>query len=83
MGTPVDQSQIEKFRSAHAIFRKFHDLVSSMLEVNGTQIEQERIPIPCGNSTFILGGSEEKTEDRSRGAGNRGNFDFDPGNPEL
>ena len=33
MGTPVDQSAIDKFRNAHPIFKKFHDLVSSMLEV--------------------------------------------------
>ena len=34
IGTPVDQSAIDKFRNAHPIFKKFHDLVSSMLEVN-------------------------------------------------
>jgi len=33
MGSPVDQSAIDKFRNAHPIFKKFHDLVSSMLEV--------------------------------------------------
>ena len=33
MGTPVDQSQIEQFRNADTIFKKFHDLVSSMLKV--------------------------------------------------
>ena len=33
MGTPVDQSAIEKFRNAHPVFKKFHDLVTSMLEV--------------------------------------------------
>ena len=33
MGTPVDQSAIEKFRKTHKIFEKFHDLVSGMLQV--------------------------------------------------
>ena len=33
MGTPVDQSKIDKFRQTHKVFEKFHDLVSSMLKV--------------------------------------------------
>ena len=33
MGTPVDQSAIEKFRKTHKVFEKFHDLVSAMLQV--------------------------------------------------
>ena len=33
MGTPVDQSAIEKFRKTHEVFEKFHDLVSEMLQV--------------------------------------------------
>ena len=33
MGTPVNQSAIDEFRNAHAIFKRFHDLISSMLEV--------------------------------------------------
>ena len=33
MGTPVDQSAINKFRQTHKVFEKFHDLVSSMLKV--------------------------------------------------
>ena len=33
MGTPVDQSKIDKFRQTHKVFKKFHDLVSSMLKV--------------------------------------------------
>ena len=33
MGTPVDQSKIDKFRQTHNVFEKFHNLVSSMLEV--------------------------------------------------
>ena len=33
MGTPVDQSAIEKFRKTHKVLQKFHDLISSMLEV--------------------------------------------------
>ena len=33
MGTPVDQSAIEKFRKTHKIFEKYHDLVSAMLQV--------------------------------------------------
>ena len=33
MGTPVDQSAIEKFRKTHKVFEKYHDLVSAMLKV--------------------------------------------------
>ena len=33
IGTPVDQSAIEKFRKTHKVFEKFHDLVSAMLQV--------------------------------------------------
>jgi len=37
MGTPVDQSKIDKLRRTHKVFEKFHDLVSSMLKVGGTR----------------------------------------------
>ena len=33
MGTPVDQSAIDKFRTTHQVFEKYHNLVSSMLQV--------------------------------------------------
>ena len=33
MGTPVDQSKIDKFRQTHKVFKKFHNLVSLMLKV--------------------------------------------------
>ena len=33
MGTPVDQSAIDKFRKTHKVFEKYHDLVSAMLLV--------------------------------------------------
>ena len=33
IGSPVDQSQIDKFRKTHKLFEKFHNLISSMLKV--------------------------------------------------
>ena len=33
MGTPVDQSAIDKFRTTHQVFEEYHNLISSMLQV--------------------------------------------------
>ena len=75
--TPVNQSQIDSIFENSSIFKQFHDLVSSMLEVKRcTDSDSRKI------FNFISGGSEEKAENRLRCAGIQGNVDFDPKNPQ-
>ena len=81
IGTPVYQSQIDSIFENSSIFKQFHDLVSSMLEVKRyTDSDSRKFFRKIFN--FISGESEEKAENRLRCAGIHGNVDFDSKNPQ-